>query len=204
MLATQDVIDTLAVRIERAYRLRRPHWHGGCSTPRVWAAAVRVLLELHEGDPSIPVDPELYVAAQSNDEPFPDPWRELTGGEPAARYRGRVRTIVRALRSALSGEVTRAEQVIGSGQAVDRVLGASGSRLSPLGRFIVAHRAGRPALVRRFAGEAAEQYLACPLYREACRRLLPLDAYPIAEPEGAAKAYPNPPVYQAHAPIHRN
>lgn len=192
MLATQSQIDTMAGRIERAYRLRRPQWHGGCSTPRVWAVAARVMLEVHRADPGVPADPELYVAAQPAATSYPDPWSELTTAEAADRFRQRVRAIVRALRSELAREVKLAEERIGSGQAIGRVLAERSGRISPLGRFIVAQRAGRLALARRFATDAADQHRSCPLYREASRRLLAPGLYPVAETDGATAPAASP------------
>ncbi|MFO0910664.1 MAG: hypothetical protein U0794_20340 [Isosphaeraceae bacterium] len=203
MLATQTTIDALATRIERAYRLRRPHWHGGCSSARVWSAAAWVLWQVHENDPVVPPDPELFVAAQPNDSPYPDPWGELTREDSARRYRQRVRSIVRALRAELAREVRHAEELIDAGQAIATVLRSSRTRLSPLGRFIVAHRAGRTTLARRYARDAAEQHRACPLYREASRRLLPPAAYPISENDGATTALTTT-VPRARGPVHHN
>jgi len=184
VIATQGIIDTLAERIERAYHLRRPGWHGACTTDRVWSVAARVLLEVHRSSSSVPADPELFVAAQPTVSSCPDPWSELTSAEAGLHYRRRVRAIVRALRTELAREVKLAEERIGSGQAIGRVLLAPSGRLSPLGRFIVAQRAGRSALARRFASEAADQHRACPLYREASRRLLPPGVYPVSNLDG--------------------
>lgn len=184
MLATQSMIDALAERIERAYRLHHSQWHGGCSTSRVWACAAGVLWGVHGSDPVVPPDPELFVAAQPVRSPHPDPWDELTREESARRYRQRVRAIVRALRSELASEVKLAERLIESGQTIGQVLRSRSSRISPLGRFIVAHRAGRPVLARRFAGDAAEQHRSCPLYREASRRMLPPGVYPVSVHDG--------------------
>jgi hypothetical protein len=196
---TQDLIVALAERIERAYRLRRPGWHGGCSTPRVWSVAAAVLLQVHESDPSVPPDPELFVASQPLRSPYSDPWVDLTRPESARYYRRRVRAIVRALRNELAGEVRHAEERIGAGQAIGQVLGAKNRKLSALGKFIVAHRAGRRVLAERFANEALEQHQACPLYRQACRELLPQGAYPAAE-AGATIVPLNPPRRQRPQP----
>jgi hypothetical protein len=200
VIATQGLIDALADRIERAYRLRRPEWHGGCSTPRVWSVSARVLLDVHATDPAVPPDPELFVAAQASPSPYPDPWNELTREESGRRYRRRVRSIVRALRGELAHEVEFAEQQIDSGQKIGRVLRPRNARISPLGRYIVAQRAGRPRLASRFADEAADQHRSCPLYRQASRSLLPPDTYPVPDHDGATVAPPLPrrPKAQVH------
>ena len=181
MLVAQSVIDTLAGRIERAYRVRRLGWHGVCSTPRVWAMAAETLLKLREEDDSLPLDPELYVAAQPCDTSFVNPWSDLTGAEAVARYRQRVTEIVRRLRDELAGEIHHAEERIEQGQSVIKILTTRTRRLSPLGRYIMAYRAGRPSLASRFLQGALEQHRACPLYRQASTVFLPEGIYPTTE-----------------------
>jgi hypothetical protein len=181
MLPTQSVIDGLAERIERAYRLRKAYRHGGCSTDRVWTVAAIELLKIHDSHPTVPVDPELYVAAQSGESFYCNPWLELTQAESGRRYRWKVREIVRSLRAELTREVTLAEERIEAGRSIGKVLKTSGQWLSALGRFIVAQRAGRTVLAQRFLREAVEQHRSCPLYREASSRLLSPGEYPVAE-----------------------
>jgi hypothetical protein len=179
VLATQKTIDNLAERIERAYRLRRPDWRGVCSTSRIWSVAAMNLLQVHESDPSLPPDPELFVAAQPGDARFADPWLELTRPEAARFYRRGVRSIVRRLKRELSAEVEHAESRIGSGEGISRVLRSKSPRLSPLGRYIVALRAGRKVLAKRFVADLVEQHRACPLYRDASLAFIPPEVYPV-------------------------
>lgn len=186
MLASQTMLDTLAGRIERAYRLRRRHWQGSCSTSGVWAVAATTLFQVHADDPLIPLDPELFVAAQSFASAFPDPWVDLTQDDCGRRYRRRVRVIVRALHNELTDEIRLAENRVGAGQAIGRVLKAPSRRLSPLGRYIVARRAGRSALADRFVIDAVHQHRACPLYQQACAGLLPDEVYPVSASSEAA------------------
>ncbi len=183
MLTKQIVIDALADRIERAYRLRRIGWRGMCSTPRVWSIAAKTLLLAHEENSSLPIDPALFVAAQPFDAPFIDPWSELTRPESIRHYQKRIREIVRSLRHELTGEVRHAERRIEQGQAIRTVLLSRTQRLSALGRMIVAYRAGRLVLAKRFVQEAMEQHRACPLYRQACAGFLPDHIYPVPELE---------------------
>ncbi len=166
-----------------AEAVRRLGWHGACSTPRVWSIAAKTLLLAHEEDKSLPIDPALFVAAQPYDTPFIDPWSELTRAESIGHYRKRVRQIVRSLRLELSGEVRHAEGRIEQGHAIRNVLLSRTQRLSALGRLIVAHRAGRFVLAKRFVQDAVEQHRACPLYRQACAGLLPDHVYPVSESE---------------------
>ncbi len=180
MLPTQEIVDRLACRIERAYELRRPDWRQGCSSPRVWSAAALQLWEAHAGDPSrLPLDPELFVASQVISAQFADPWRELAS--PAARktYCRQVYQIIQELRSALKREVRRAERAIERGQDISSVLTVKNGRLSDLGCYLVARRAGRIDLADRLAAAAIQQHRFCPLYRSACLALIPCEDYPV-------------------------
>jgi hypothetical protein len=185
--ATQQQIDALADRIERAYRLRRAGWHGNFSTARVWSSAAVVLLRVHEADVDVPPDPELFVASQPLDGCFPDPWRELTQESAALHYRKQVRSIVRALRAEVRREIRTAERCVEAGEPLARVLNDRKRGLSPMGRYIAARRAGRLSLARRYLGAAVEQHRCCPLYRQACAGLIPAEAYPSAGVAGLSR-----------------
>ena len=179
MLTTQTTIDRLATRIERAYRLRRASWYRGCTTSRVWTTAAAMLLQVHKDDPAIPLDPELYVAVQPDDTSFDDPWIGLIRPEAAARYRRQVRAMVRRLRAELRGEIRSAERRVGRGEELGAVLIGASHRLSPLGCYIVALRAGSDKLAERFRAGAASQHRSCPLYHQASLPLLPPGRYPV-------------------------
>jgi len=145
----------------------------------VWFAAALRLWEVHAQDPlRIPLDAELFVASQPISTAFADPWTELSGPEAARRYQSRVRRIVRRLGSELRREVRRAERLIRRGCEMSAVLNVQDGRLSPLGCFVVARRAGRADLADRFAAAAAAQHRSCPLYRSASLALIPADFYP--------------------------
>lgn len=180
---SQTEIDLLAGRIERAYERRGARWNAACSTGRVWASAARALCQCRHQDPEFPVDPELYVAAQGVDPESSDPWSDLASPQAVERYRRRIRSIIRQLRSELLREIRLAERSIRLGRSPSDVLADRTSRLSPLGRYIVARRARRPDLAERWSREALEQHRSCPLYRNASIELLPLDEYP-CESEG--------------------
>ncbi len=179
VLPTQETLDHLADRIERAFTLRRSNWYRGCSTPRVWSAAATILWEAHTKDPVIPLDPELFVASQPLAAPFADPWSSLAQPEAGQRYKNNVRRIIRRLRNELKREVLRVEGLLRQGRALRRIIGAHNARLSPLGLYIAAHRAARPDLASRLERSAIEQHSCCPLYRSACLALLPAELYPI-------------------------
>jgi len=170
----------LADRIEQAYARRGAGRRSAVVSPGVWTAAAGVLLQVHCADPDrVPLDPELFVAAQPRSLLFEDPWTGLAADESARRYLRRVRRIVRGLREELRAEVRWAERRVRRGDSIATVLSSRGSRLSPLGRFLVAARAGRPDLAKRFEASARAQHRSCPLYRQASLGLLPINvAYP--------------------------
>jgi hypothetical protein len=188
VLPTQETIDQLADRIERAYALRRAGWDRGCSTRRVWAAAAMCLWQAHVDDPVLPLDSELFVASQPIGGSLGDPWVELTQVEAARRYRSQVRRIVQRLRAELKREVRRAERRIRESTRFTLVTLYQDRRLSPLGCYIAAHRIGRDDLARRLASPAAEQHRSCPLYQLACLTMLPPDLYPVADPTVSQEA----------------
>ncbi len=182
MIATQEMIDDLAKRIDLAYRLRCPDWNEGCSTHRIWDAAATALLRAHEVDPLLPIDPELYVAAQTLDSPGCDPWESLVHASSVVRYRKAVRRIVSALRRELRREIRRAERRVDRGESWDEVLSAQPCFVSPLSGYLCAHRAGRPDLASGLFDRALEQHEACPLYQQASASLLSASLYPVAPP----------------------
>lgn len=179
VLPTQEIIDHLAERIERAYALRRAGWDRGCSTGRVWAAAAMCLWQAQVDDPTIPLDSELFVASQPICGALGDPWVELTQVEAGWRYRLQVRRIIRHLRAELTREVRRAERMMAGEAPVSAASLSRDQRLSPLGCYIAAHRMGRADLAGLFAQGAVEQHRGCPLYRPASLSLLPAESYPI-------------------------
>jgi hypothetical protein len=129
-------------------------------------------------DPELPLDSELYVAAQPITGPLGDPWLELTQAAAGRRYRQQVRRIVHRLRRELGREVRLAEARLQEGLPLTITALSRDRRLSPLGCYIAAHRMGRADLARGFALAAAEQHRACPLYMLASRSMLPADRYP--------------------------
>ena len=149
------------------------------STNRVWHAAALRFWGAHAVDPvRIPLDAELFVASQPISSPLADPWIELAHPESAQAIPGRGRQIVRLLRAELKQEVTRAERSIQRGNDIEAVLGRKSRRLSALGAYIIARRAGRDDLAERLAPVAASQHRSCPLYRTASLVLIPAESYP--------------------------
>jgi hypothetical protein len=181
VLATQATIEGLAGRIERAYRLRRSGWYRGASGAGPWSTAAAILVQLHQEDPAVPLDPELYVAVQPADNSFDDPWEGLAQAAAGRRYRARVREMIGRLRAELRAEIRYAERRIARGEPAHKVLTSADKRLSPLGRYIVSMRADHGDLGERFRREAMAQHRSCPLYRAASLALLPADLYPARE-----------------------
>jgi hypothetical protein len=70
---------------------------------------------------------------------------------------------------------------VDAGKSLERVLRGRRRWLSPLGRYIAAYHADRVDLLERFHARALHQHESCPLYRYACRGLLPEWAYPALE-----------------------
>jgi hypothetical protein len=92
-----------------------------------------------------------------------------------------VTDIVRVLRRELAVEVRYAEARVAAGRSVSKVLSVRSRRISPMGCYIVAQRAGRAMLADRFRAAAVEQHAGCPLYRQASQKLLPPELYPVEE-----------------------
>jgi hypothetical protein len=184
VLPTQELIEHLAERIERAYALRRQSWSRGCSTRRLWSAAALRLWQAHVDDPRLPLDCELYVASQPINESLSDPWSELAQPSAARRFRDRVVRIVGRLRRELAREVRLAERLIRKEGAIGLSAMPPSHRISPLGYYIAAQRAGLPGLADRFAAGAAEQHRSCPLYQNASIAFLSADLYPAGKSAG--------------------
>lgn len=193
MLSILEVSPTemIAERLERAYRLRRPNRRIPPASVRVWEAVAATLVELHQGDPSLPLDPEFYVAMQVSGRRLARPWA-LTRAEAVRRYRRGIRRLVRSLRRELRTEVRRAEVELEAGRSVASVVLGQDRRFSSLGRYIVARRAGRIDLAERFRAAAQDQHRAAPLYRAACRGLIPASAYPAQDVPPFLRPRPRP------------
>ncbi len=178
MIPSQDVVGPLADRIERAYCRRHPQWLGLGLTPGVWVAAATRLLEAGEDDRNLPVDPELFVATQKVGRSRLDPWTELTQPRSLKNYLGAIRRIVAQLRGELRDEFRRGESRLLRGESLDQILASNDARISPLSGYILAHKAGRLDLALLARPAAENQDRACPLYRIACREMLPAHLYP--------------------------
>jgi hypothetical protein len=177
------MIGSLADRIEQAYMRRYPDWTPARTSAGVWAAAAAGLSMLHRNVPSVPVDPEMFVAVQPK-RAWADPWADLAQESALRRYRRHVRRIIAQLREEIRDEVRAAERSVRRGSSLATVLSESGGRLSALGRYVLARRAGLYDLAERLRPEAERQHRSCPLYQQACRSLLPTDAYPLPRQTG--------------------
>jgi hypothetical protein len=140
-----------------------------------------VLWQTHERNSQLPLDPELFVASQPVADLFADPWKTLAGVDAGLRYETNIRRIVRRLRGELKREIRRAEVILREGRGLSRLLRVRDPRLSPLGLFITAHRAGRPDLAGPLRRGVLAQHRSCPLYRPATVGLLPVELYPVRD-----------------------
>ena len=185
------VASDIASRLERAYRRLYPQLGLECSRfGMVWEAAAAALIGLNQRDAMYPVDPELFVACQVDQGHADDPWTFLANPKAIARYKKSIRHIVTRLRRELRSELRRIETNLEMGQTLEYALQQAGSRLSPLGRFIAAVRAGRTDLARSYRSACEEQHRACPLYRAAVSGLIAPHLYPVDE---VAPEIPLPP-----------
>ena len=181
MIATQDEIDQIGRRIERAYYLRHRQTQWAGSTVGLWSIAASRLIQPHRDDPAIPLDPELFVAAQPIDPIRANPWSALSQEISAMRYCRHVRRVVRGLRAELQLEIRLAERRIRQGASLDEVVSPSSRSLSPLGCYIVAQRAGSDEVAELYQSSAEDQHWSCPLYRQASHPWLPFADYPVKE-----------------------
>ena len=180
MISSQDDIEQLADRIQRAYRRRYPDWNSVGLTPGVWDSAAARLLEAAEFEPAIPIDPELFVAVQVKRGTRHDPWAELTQSCSLRFYlRALERIVSPTSRGSSSRKSDGPRAALLRGMTLDQLPVAESSRISPLSLYILAHRAGRHDLSRRLRSEAEGQHRSCPLYLLASRSLLPAHAYPL-------------------------
>lgn len=179
MIATQNNLDQLADRIERAYHLRHPNWLATGLTPGVWTAAAVRLHEVVAAHSFLPVDPELFVAAQSYKTFRRDPWCELTQEGACKAYRSAVRKIIRQLKRELAGELRRATRFLEAQGTLDELVASARSKVSPMIKLMLCHQNDRSDLALHVNSAAEAQHLACPLYRIACKNLIPGDLYPL-------------------------
>jgi hypothetical protein len=168
----------LAARIQRAYLRRQPWLPQMGQNPGVWTIAAIALLRAHQEDPRVPLDPELFVAVQPMGAPIADPWGDLTQEAATRHYCRCVHRIIGRLLNELRAEVRMIRRRIQRGEAIEAALRRQSRDLTPLGRFIAAHRVGRPDLAEPFRAAATDQHRSCPLYRPASLRLIPAEAYP--------------------------
>jgi hypothetical protein len=174
-------VDRLAQRIESAYRRHRPDLGPELSCSGVWNAAAALLLALHQADPGLPLDPELFVAAQTRPKPIEDPWGTLASADAGRRYGRCIRLLVRQLRREIRDEIRRVQRRMDRGLPLEIILDGELRGLSPLGCYLVALREGRPDLAGRFRASARAQHQSCPLYRQAVANLIAPHDYPVPD-----------------------
>lgn len=174
-------IGAVAQRIEQAYARRHRLCTWRMPDGRLWEALAVALIAAHRRSSWLPIDPELFVAAQPRPQVLASPWEQLQPDRAVRRYRRRVRGIIAGLRQEVVDELRRVRVQRQVGQSVDEILTRRSRTLSPLGRYVAAVRLGRLDLAERLRPAAQLQHAACPLYRPALRRLLSPEAYPVLE-----------------------
>ncbi len=179
MLQTPHAIDEFSDRIERAYLCHRSQWRPVNLDPRVWQAAVGVLVEAHRIDPRAPLDPELFVACVARGSIGGDPWTDLTRTSSLRRYLSRVRSILRQLRKEIRAEIRRIRKRVRGGETLESVLLGASQMTTAIARYLVAIREDRPDLADLLLDRAQDQHWCCPLYREATLTLFPAGTYPV-------------------------
>jgi hypothetical protein len=179
VIISPRAVEQICDRIARAYLRRRPEWKQAGLDPRLWVASAAILMDAHRADPSIPIDPELFVACQTARSTDSDPWRELTRASSRRRYLACVRQIVLKLRRELRNELRRIQLAEEHGSDLKSVLLGSSRLVSPLGCYLAACLRKRTDLAELLREEARSQHELCPLYREAAIGLVPESDYPM-------------------------
>lgn len=178
MIPNQNSLDRVAERIERAYRRRHPNWLATGLTPGVWIAAAVRLTDHSRYGHSLPGDPELFVAVQNYKSFRRDPWRELTQEGALKTYRSAIRKIVQQLKAELARELRWSKRFLAAGGSLEEILAISKSRVSPITKLVLCHHQQRQDLADEIRSAVDAQHHACPLYRFACRDLMPSGCYP--------------------------
>ena len=178
VISTQNNLDQVAERIERAYRRRHSTWLATGLTPGVWTAAAVRLNDVSHNRVVLPIDPELFVAVQNYKSFRRDPWRELTQEGSVKTYRFAVRKIISQLKIELAAEMRWSKRFLEAGGSLDEVMAISKSRVSPITKLVLCHRQQRQDLAETIRPAAEAQHLACPLYQFAYRNLMPSLSYP--------------------------
>lgn len=178
VITTQNSLDQLAVRLQRAYERRHPHWLSTGLTPGVWTAAASRLLDVGVNQPKLPIDPELFVAVQDYKTFRRDPWRELTQAGSSHVYRQSILQIVKQLKVELRKELRWARRYLEKEGSLDQMLACPRPKVSPLVKLLLCHQQNRPELAVLVRTAAEAQQKACPLYDLACNHLS-LDQIPL-------------------------
>jgi hypothetical protein len=188
---TPCVDEQIARRIERAYLRRRPEWRLASLDRNLWSSAAKVLLKVSANESDIPIDPELFVAAQIRAGLTSDPWMDLTRPRAGRRYVAQVRRMIENLEGELQTEIAQAEDAVLSGRSLEMVLLSTSRRMTALGRYLVAVREDRRDLALQFRDAAHEQMRICPLYNAAIADLIELEDYPADLPHASHRRSPD-------------
>jgi len=166
MITCKRVLE-IAIRLESAYQKRfRKNQLDECRGPGRWAECACGLIALQNQDDIYPLDPELFVAVSTEVLMT----RLLKSGEideAIAHYAKTVRTIISQLSAEITEELNWLCEVTNQDQISERLILSPSLQITPLSRFIHAHRISRCDLADRITVHVVRQFEMCPLYWQA-------------------------------------
>jgi hypothetical protein len=176
MITCKRVLE-IATRLESAYQKRfRKFQSNDCADLDRWADCACGLISLQNQDDQYPLDPELFIAVITEVIMI----RLLMSGEielAINHYAKVVRIMIGRLRDEISEELKWLRQASKNGHASERLILSPSLQITPLSRFIHAHRMSRPDLADQIATQVIRQIEVCPLYWQASCNWLSTNKY---------------------------
>lgn len=179
-MTTCNQVLEIAIRLESAYvRNRNAGLERHEINPTYWIRCAVSLLATNRQDSIYPLDPELFIAAQSdkktktNEVEFP---QEVD--EAIDRYKLSILRTIRKLRQELTEELNWLSSASRRGLPVERLIRTASRRITPLSLYIHAQRMNREDLANELISQVLNQHEHCPLYRAASSQWLEGCRYP--------------------------
>lgn len=176
MITCKRVLE-IATRLESAYQKRfRKFQSNDCVDLDRWADCACGLISLQNQDDQYPLDPELFIAVITEVIMI----RLLMSGEielAIKHYANAVCAIIVQLRDEISEELKWLHQASKDGHISERLILSPSLQITPLSRFIHAHRMSRPDLADQIATQVIRQIEVCPLYWQASCNWLSTSKY---------------------------
>lgn len=177
MTTCNNVLE-IAIRLESAYMRFRPTLgERNEMSSDFWIQCAVALMAVNRTDSIIPLDPELFIAAQT-ERNGSSPFMEADVNKAIDRYKGAILRTIRKLRQELTEELKRLSTASLRGLTVERLVRSSSRRFTPLSLYIHAHRMNREDLANELVSQVLEQHEHCPLYRFASSQWLDEGRYP--------------------------